>query len=143
MAKAPANPKIGTITCNVCKGEAEVAQMSGGKGRYLYTRGCECKYLNSHGKSFQSWIWNSATWDEGATPICPPNVDSEAKDFDPTQKPEPKAKPATVDESGKVVDESVVPAESKSGSGFIWAAFGVVVTVGLLIITGGRSGGTK
>lgn len=76
------NPKLGDLTCSTCGQAATVHQSSRGKGRWLYTRGCECKCRQSSGATFQNDIWKRATWLDGAKPIKPSNI-AENPDFDP------------------------------------------------------------
>lgn len=81
------NPVMGHITCSTCGQRATVHQTSRGKGRYLYSKGCECKARQSAGATFQAELWRGTEWLPGVEPIRPPNVPGELPDFEPGQAP--------------------------------------------------------
>lgn len=150
------NPALGTIPCETCHQTATVHQQARGKSRFLYTRGCDCKYNASTGAVRQARLWFETAWYEGANPSKPPNVADATgtADFDPDEaeppppnpppeQPRPAAPAAAPRPAAPNPEpEPAVAAEERRGGGLrklasvvLWGGAAFVV----LAITGGRA----
>lgn len=140
----PNNPVLGHVTCAVCSQRATVHQQSRGKGRYLYTKGCECKAQQSAGATFQNDVWSRAEWLNGVEPIRPPNVTPEKADFDPRQ-PAIEPAPAVAQKPAQPAPAlaaagSAEPAAASKRGGVFAALAALAVGAVVLILTAGRAG---
>ena len=118
------NPTLGQTICSECEEPATVHQQSRGAGRYLYTRGCDCKYRNSTGKIFQTRLWLETDWLGEIEPIKPPNVQVLNEPISDSNEQEGSC------------SESIQEDDNSKG----WLAAGITILVGvaLAIVTGGR-----
>ena len=135
------NPILGHTICSECEETATVHQQSRGAGRYLYTRGCDCKYRNSTGKVFQTRLWRETDWLPDANPIRPPNVGP--AEVAPEQPPirsgatiEPDGDDLTSPSDGAV--ELTEVGEDESISGWLVAGLSLLAGAALFLLSGGR-----
>lgn len=157
-----ANEVLGTITCDRCGETASVHQTKRGKGRYLYTNGCDCGCDQTKSAAQQTRLWTKTEWrnplingspvdSEGEAVTVPPNVttekqpqttsngavlaESRQKAEEPIVKKEPKPepKPEPKKEAEKVADnEDAKPQENKGSGGLMWGLLSTVA-IGALI----------
>ena len=137
------NPTLGHTLCSECEEVATVHQQTRGAGRFLYTRGCNCKYRNSTGSVFQTRLWRETDWLPDTDPIRPPNVEElgeVAAAEQPPLEPEPVIEPGG-DESTCTLDPDAELAEGEeddSVNGWLVTGLSILAGVAAFILTGGR-----
>ncbi len=122
------NPILGYTICSECEEPATVHQQSRGSGRFLYTRGCDCKYRNSTGKVFQTRLWYSTDWVPGADPVKPPNL---------AEPPEVTPEPRERIEPDVVADEVDEAEDDESVSGWLVTGISLLVGAAMFLVSGG------
>tara|TARA_Y100001949_G_C15990134_1_gene332429 strand:- start:1548 stop:1919 length:372 start_codon:yes stop_codon:yes gene_type:complete len=99
------NPTLGVIDCPTCNTEGAEVRQTKRRGARLYWQCSECGLNQPTGAKIQAKLWQETQWSEGAAPLRPGNVSSEAVateqeiEFDPNEtaarsEPQPTSQPS-------------------------------------------------